>query len=224
MTDGNTWKAIREVNKRRRQEDAAVNIDRFENDFEGARRLAFEHGLMLVRHSDNHYALTFRNTWRINLYPSNGRIYADKNHRAPFLELPLNWRLNDVVTAAIKKIEEEMRKNWSSTEFQPDNLSDDVKRKIDLIKDRSNLSPRGNFWLKVFGVVFLWNHPEKGRIEIYPLVALLRSRHDEYPNGSLKIINGILPEEFKWMDGLVIDRREIEEIRAEEIHAEKESQ
>lgn len=77
--------------RRRRQAEA---------DFPAAAALAERHGMTLVRHQTGHYALSDGH-WLLNLYPGNGRLYADGNRdRAPFLGLGGEWGLEDAVRAA----------------------------------------------------------------------------------------------------------------------------
>lgn len=72
--------------------------------FEEARKLAYEHGMILIQHTDVHYTLS-ANNWRLNLYPGNQRLYHDKKHKKPpFLEVPENWTLKDIVDACIKEV------------------------------------------------------------------------------------------------------------------------
>lgn len=65
--------------------------------------MARHYTLGLERHSDAHYSITHLATgWRLNVYPGNRRVYMDRNRaRAPYLVLPRDWTLENVVMAAI---------------------------------------------------------------------------------------------------------------------------
>lgn len=69
-----------------------------------ARSLASRAGLVLARHSDVHYSLRHPDGWIFNIYPGNRRLYYDKNRKkGPFIKLPDNWTLMDVVKEAVKQ-------------------------------------------------------------------------------------------------------------------------
>ena len=76
------------------------------DDYYACRALAEEHGLRLVRHSQQLYAISpASGRWLVTFYPGNGRLYADRNkpEKAPYLDLdgrPPTLRL--VVEAAIR--------------------------------------------------------------------------------------------------------------------------
>lgn len=72
-----------------------------------AKRLARDNDLVLEQHSQWHFSLTCnqngKRQWRINIYPSNQRIWWDKKcGKAPYFELPFPWTLFDVVKKAVK--------------------------------------------------------------------------------------------------------------------------
>lgn len=72
-----------------------------------AKKLAAENNLVLEQHSQWHYSLTLMKNgarkWRINVYPSNQRIWWDRRcGKAPFLDLPVGWTLLDVVKKAVE--------------------------------------------------------------------------------------------------------------------------
>jgi len=74
--------------------------------FQHCLRKARAAGLRLVRHNDAHYQIfgPGERGWLINIYPGNHRLYSDpKRPKAPRLarRMPLDWVLEDVVTAAI---------------------------------------------------------------------------------------------------------------------------
>ena len=65
--------------------------------------LAAANGLRLERKTDIQYQLMPQDrSWLLNIYPSNRRLYRDLNKQgAPYLKLPANWTLLDVVRAAV---------------------------------------------------------------------------------------------------------------------------
>ncbi len=72
--------------------------------FKQAGRLAGEHGLILMQRTNIHYQLAPRDgKWLLNIYPSNRRLYHDPHKRGPYLRVPENWTLLDVVKAAIEE-------------------------------------------------------------------------------------------------------------------------
>lgn len=87
----------------RERETKQHRIDRAGNQFDEARACASAAGLCLVRRGENHYQLSKHGGWLLNLYPSNCRIYSDKNRdRAPFLDFAgVRWTLADVVARAV---------------------------------------------------------------------------------------------------------------------------
>jgi len=64
---------------------------------------AKDSGMTLKQHSDQHYQLSHPDGWLLNIYPGNRRLYHDKNRKGPFLQVPLEWTLLDVVNAAAKQ-------------------------------------------------------------------------------------------------------------------------
>jgi hypothetical protein len=95
-----------------RQAQGQTNRDRAAEGFQAARALAKEHGLALVQYGDAHYALiryvSGKAMWRHHIHPGNQRICMDRQMptRAPFLKVPCDWTLVDVVQAAIKEMSE----------------------------------------------------------------------------------------------------------------------
>lgn len=89
--------------RRRRQEAGRQRRIRATNEFPTAQRQAIALGFRLSRRNETHYTLTpAKETkgWLYNIYPGKCRIYADPNRRGPFLKLPDEWTLIDVVKAA----------------------------------------------------------------------------------------------------------------------------
>lgn len=72
-------------------------------EFFEARDFCIDRGMDLRKNSDTHYSL-FGDGWLLDIYPGNQRLYRPENRepRAPFLELPNEWGLLDVVKAATK--------------------------------------------------------------------------------------------------------------------------
>ncbi len=89
---------------RLKQQEARECRDEAAIDFEKAEAVADAHHLLLKKISDAHYQLWyFAGHWCMNIYPGNHRLYADPNHKPPFLKvLPKYWNLMDVVQAAVK--------------------------------------------------------------------------------------------------------------------------
>lgn len=85
------------VEKRKAQMDLAGH------QFQEAQTLAEANGLYLVRHAKVHYQLSPDDrSWLLNIYPSNRRLYHDPKKPGPFLRVPPDWTLLDVVKAALK--------------------------------------------------------------------------------------------------------------------------
>lgn len=70
-------------------------------DYEQASGAAAQFNMQLIRHTETHYSLRHNKGWIINLYPGNQRIFRDQNNKvhSPYLKLPNNWTLLDVVEA-----------------------------------------------------------------------------------------------------------------------------
>jgi len=73
-----------------------------------AERLAAEHGMRLTNPSDGCYQLRHLAAgWIVNAYPRRKgafpRLYHDPHHRGPFLDVPEQWTLLDVVQAAVRQ-------------------------------------------------------------------------------------------------------------------------
>lgn len=89
----------RSMNKLEREQAA-------EAEFEEARVLAASVGLRLVRRHSNQYQLSHpRRRWLLNIYPTNCRLYYDKNRpKGPYLDFAgVRWTLLDVVRAAVEQ-------------------------------------------------------------------------------------------------------------------------
>jgi hypothetical protein len=71
--------------------------------FEEAKELAETNGLVLRNHSEAHYQLKSENAgWLINVYPGNQRLLACQNRpKPPFLKMPCDWTVLDVVKVAL---------------------------------------------------------------------------------------------------------------------------
>jgi hypothetical protein len=105
---GDKWAA----DKNERQHEKAVSRFVAGNDFDEARRLARKGGLVLVKHSPQHYALRpkGRGGWLQNIYPGNRRLYHDRQKPTPpYLGLPAEWTLLDVVKAAVAAVKGDRR-------------------------------------------------------------------------------------------------------------------
>lgn len=73
--------------------------------FIDARRVATDGGMILCRHTEQHYSLRQHDDsgWILHIYPGRRRLYRDKGRptRTPFLAVPPHWTLYDVVEAAV---------------------------------------------------------------------------------------------------------------------------
>jgi hypothetical protein len=90
--DFSARKAARILSKQNRRAKAAA-------DFPEAQRRAAAISLTLKRHTDVHYQLCGPG-WIINVYPGKQRIWGPKTDKSPYLKLPADWGLLDVVGAA----------------------------------------------------------------------------------------------------------------------------
>lgn len=70
-------------------------------DFQQASSAAAQFNMRLIQHTETHYSLRHTKGWIINLYPGNQRIFRDQNNKvhSPYLKLPNDWTLLDVVEA-----------------------------------------------------------------------------------------------------------------------------
>jgi len=80
--------------------------------FREARIKAAHAGMALEQHSEVHYSLQSSpdesgKYWRLNIYPGNRRLYHDRQHaKPPFLKVPPDWNLMDVIDSAISTCSE----------------------------------------------------------------------------------------------------------------------
>lgn len=99
-----------EQDKKEIQEERHVRRRQAADDFSDAARLANEHGLVLTQCTEAHYQIrAFEDghvCWLYNVYPGKRRIWPDRKYRGPFIHLPMNWGLVDVVEAVAKRHEE----------------------------------------------------------------------------------------------------------------------
>ena len=104
MTDYEAMSALRQEQAKETRLQGRLNRAAATEDFATANDLAVRHGLRLSRLSDTHYQLT-DGSWLINVYPGNCRLFADKKKaRAPFLDVPKPWVLDEVVNAAVRAL------------------------------------------------------------------------------------------------------------------------
>lgn len=90
------------LNPEQSQEKRGDRMDCAADMFPDAAQLAKDGGLVLVKHTDVHYQIRPRDdSWIINIYPSNRRIYSPPDRRGPYLQLRSEWDLIDVVIAAV---------------------------------------------------------------------------------------------------------------------------
>lgn len=98
---------IFKVLKKERQAEGGKNRLTAEQQLSQAAVIAYKAGLLLKMHTETHYSLECRrDNWRINIYPGNRRICADRSRsRAPYIELgDLEWTLLDVVNKAAELV------------------------------------------------------------------------------------------------------------------------
>jgi hypothetical protein len=89
------------------QEAREKRRDAAEAAFPEARALAASAEFRLLRHSVAHYQLWSPDRkWLLNIYPGNRRLFHDKEKSGPYLRVPDEWTLLDVVQAAIRQGEE----------------------------------------------------------------------------------------------------------------------
>ena len=99
----NTYRAIAEHVKNR----SHLSRNEAEGQFRRAAELASNNGMRLLRRSHDHYQLIGPASCPFlqNIYPGNRRLYYDRNHKKPpFVDLPSEWSLRDVVKAHAVKI------------------------------------------------------------------------------------------------------------------------
>jgi len=76
------------------------------SDYRNAAALANQVGWYLTCHSEVHYSLRKPqgNSWILNIYPGNKRLYYDLNKpKGPYLKLKDDWSLTEIVLAAIRQ-------------------------------------------------------------------------------------------------------------------------
>lgn len=90
------------LNPEQSQEKRGVRMEVAADMFTAAAQLAKAAGLCLVKHTDVHYQIRPQDdSWIINIYPSNRRIYSPPDRRGPYLQVRSEWDLIDVVIAAV---------------------------------------------------------------------------------------------------------------------------
>ena len=96
------YEIYKEMGKER-QEEGEVRRNKAGNDFSIAKRMAESKGWVLKQHTYSHFQLISPGRKIIiNLYPGNQRIYQDPKKRGPYLKIPFEWTLCDVVKEATK--------------------------------------------------------------------------------------------------------------------------
>lgn len=103
MTEmGDVLRDYRKQSRRRRE----INRQNAEAGFEEAVDMSAKIDMDLTQCTEAHYQLTVYLShsplefWLYNLYPGNQRIYADPNHRGPFLQLAGVWSFEKIIKAA----------------------------------------------------------------------------------------------------------------------------
>ncbi len=82
--------------------DGRERIALFESQFPIAHKYALVNGFHLIRKSKSHFRLVSHvKLWVLNIYPGNHKLKWNYQPRGPFLELPDDWTLIDIVASAI---------------------------------------------------------------------------------------------------------------------------
>jgi hypothetical protein len=92
--------------KQERQQEGEKNRRRAGHQFKEASTYAAQYGFQLIRHSETHYKVKTRMRC-FEVYPGNQRIYQHPNKRGPYIKLPLDWTLLDVVQAVAQELQGE---------------------------------------------------------------------------------------------------------------------
>lgn len=88
------------------QKEREQNRRRAGYQFKEASVYASKHGFQLIRHTEAHYKVKTKQ-WCFEVYPGNQRIYHHPNKKGPYIKLPLNWTLLDVVQAVAQELQGE---------------------------------------------------------------------------------------------------------------------
>jgi hypothetical protein len=94
------WRAFKAVHEASRKRRSRRNRSDAREGWREAARIAEQHGLKLIRHSDVHYKLR-GDGWEVELYPGNQRIWSNPQKRGPYLAVRRPWTLMDAVRAAV---------------------------------------------------------------------------------------------------------------------------
>lgn len=91
------------LNPEQSQSNREDRCDQAQDEFEGARILAYHNGMLLkcCNRDQPHYQLIWGHDrqWLLNLYPSNQRLYHDPHRRGPYIQMYADWTLASVVDA-----------------------------------------------------------------------------------------------------------------------------
>jgi hypothetical protein len=98
------WKAFKADSKRNRTCDRQARAEKNIKTIDHAIALASANGMRLIVRSTFLQIEPIDRAWLLNLYPTNGRLYADQNRlsRPPYLDLPDQWCILDVVKKLIE--------------------------------------------------------------------------------------------------------------------------
>jgi hypothetical protein len=109
--DDSIWDVFK-VLKHERQVQGRKRRSQAWEDFKPAAQAASQFGMVLIQHTETHYSLRHQRGWILNIYPGNRRLYRDPNTkvRSPYLQLPEEWNLIDVVEACARHEEKEQLK------------------------------------------------------------------------------------------------------------------
>lgn len=109
--------------------------------YNAAAQLATQVGWILNCHSEVHYSLRKPqgNSWILNIYPGNRRLYYDQNKpRGPCLKVKDNWNLLDIVQAAIVQ-------NNVTASLKPEYSQEKIRERAYFLWDKADrLKPKEN--------------------------------------------------------------------------------
>lgn len=140
--DYEVYKLLREE----RAKEGEARRQRALGSYHAAMQLAGQVGWIFNRHSEVHYSLRKPqgNSWILNIYPGNRRLYYDQNKpKGPYLKLNNDWTLVDVVQAAI-------RQSNATASLTPELSQEKIRERAYFLWEKAG-KPDGNgfqYWLQ----------------------------------------------------------------------------
>jgi len=101
--DSEEWREFRKILKEEHQEERKETMDLAEQELYQARRTLAIVNVKLVQHTLVHYSLVHRD-WRLEVYPTTGRIYNQVKKPAPKLDVPYGWSLAQLAETVVKAL------------------------------------------------------------------------------------------------------------------------